>query len=145
MIAIIRALSPISSPQWARLLLEVTTVARRAGRIINTASQLAHKPGAFNAAYSASKAGVVALTASVAQDVALAGITVNAVCPGPTETPMFRQPGREAWARAKLDALPMKRAAQPIEIAWAYVYLASDEASYCTGQSLSPNGGDVMW
>jgi len=120
-------------------------LARRAGRIINTASQLAHKPGAFNAAYSASKAGVVALTASVAQDVALDGITVNAVCPGPTETPMFRQPGREEWARAKLDALPMKRAAQPIEIAWAYVYLASEEASYCTGQSLSPNGGDVMW
>lgn len=115
------------------------------GRIINTASQLAHKPGAFNAAYSASKAGVVALTASVAQDVALHGITVNAVCPGPTETPMFRLPGRETSAQAKIDSLPMKRAAQPIEIAWAYVYLASDEAGYCTGQSLSPNGGDVMW
>ena len=115
------------------------------GRIINTASQLAHKPGALNAAYSASKAGVVALTASVAQDVALHGITVNAVCPGPTETPMFRLPGREASARAKIESLPMKRAAQPIEIAWAYVYLASDEAGYCTGQSLSPNGGDVMW
>jgi NAD(P)-dependent dehydrogenase (short-subunit alcohol dehydrogenase family) len=41
--------------------------------------------------------------------------------------------------------LPMKRVGQPVEIAWAYVYLASDEASYCTGQSLSPNGGDVMW
>jgi NAD(P)-dependent dehydrogenase (short-subunit alcohol dehydrogenase family) len=120
-------------------------LARRSGRIINTASQLAHKPGAFNAVYSASKAGVVALTASVAQDVALEGITVNAVCPGPTETPLFRQPGRERWSQAKIDALPMKRAAQPVEIAWAYVYLASDEASYCTGQSLSPNGGDVMW
>ena len=39
----------------------------------------------------------------------------------------------------------MKRVGQPVEIAWAYVYLASDEAGYCTGQSLSPNGGDVMW
>src|SRR3954447_10649432 len=118
---------------------------RGSGRIINTASNLAHKPGAHNAMYSASKAGVVALTVSVAQDVALRGITVNCVCPGPTETPMFRLPGREASAQAKIDSLPMKRAAQPDEIAWAYVYLASDEASYCTGQSLSPNGGDVMW
>ena len=120
-------------------------LARGSGRIINTASNLAHKPGACNAAYSASKAGVVALTASVAQDVALQGITVNAVCPGPTETAMFRLPGREVSAQAKLASLPMQRAAQPREIAWAYVYLASDEASYCTGQSLSPNGGDVMW
>jgi NAD(P)-dependent dehydrogenase (short-subunit alcohol dehydrogenase family) len=120
-------------------------IERGYGRIINTASQLAHKPSPYNPAYCASKAGVVALTASVAQEVALQGITVNAVCPGPTETPMLRRPGSEESARWKIDSLPMKRAAEPIEIAWAYVYLASDEASYCTGQSISPNGGDVMW
>jgi NAD(P)-dependent dehydrogenase (short-subunit alcohol dehydrogenase family) len=115
------------------------------GRIINTASQLAHKPSPFNASYCASKAGVVALTVSTAQEVATQGVTVNAVCPGPTDTPMWRTPGSEQWNRWKIDSLPMKRIGQPVEIAWAYVYLASDEASYCTGQSLSPNGGDVMW
>jgi NAD(P)-dependent dehydrogenase (short-subunit alcohol dehydrogenase family) len=118
---------------------------RQSGRIINTASQLAHKPSPLNASYCASKAGVVALTVSVAQEVALDGITVNAVCPGATDTPMWQRPGNEAWKAWKIDSLPMKRLGQPIEIAWAYVYLASDEASYCTGQSLSPNGGDVMW
>jgi NAD(P)-dependent dehydrogenase (short-subunit alcohol dehydrogenase family) len=120
-------------------------IERGYGRIINTASQLAHKPSPFNASYCASKAGVVSLTASVAQEVALRGITVNAVAPGATDTPMWRQPGSEEWKRWKLESLPMKRLGQPVEIAWAYVYLASDEASYCTGQTISPNGGDVMW
>jgi NAD(P)-dependent dehydrogenase (short-subunit alcohol dehydrogenase family) len=115
------------------------------GRIINTASQLAHKPSPFNAAYCASKAGVVALTVSAAQEVALNGITVNAVCPGPTDTAMWRTGPDAAWQEWKINSLPMRRVGQPVEIAWAYVYLASDEASYCTGQSLSPNGGDVMW
>ena len=114
------------------------------GRIINTASQLAHKPAPGAAAYCASKAGVVALSASVAQEVATKGITVNAVCPGPTDTPMWRG-SDAAWNAWKIQSLPMKRIGQPEEIAWAYVYLASDEASYVTGQSLSPNGGDVMW
>ena len=64
-------------------------IGRGYGRIINTASQLAHKPSPLNASYCASKAGVVALTAAVAQEVALKGVTVNAVCPGPTNTPMW--------------------------------------------------------
>jgi NAD(P)-dependent dehydrogenase (short-subunit alcohol dehydrogenase family) len=120
-------------------------VGRGYGRVINTASQLAHKPSPFNASYCASKAGVVALTVSAAHEVGLTGVTVNAVCPGPTETPLWQTSGDERWKAWKIDSLPMKRLGQPIEIAWAYVYLASDEASYCTGQSLSPNGGDVMW
>lgn len=119
--------------------------ARGYGRIINTASQLAHKPSPMNASYCASKAGVVALTVSVAQEVALSGVTVNAVCPGATDTPMWRTPGNEAWKEWKINSLPIKRLGEPVEIAWAYVYLASDEASYCLGQSISPNGGDVMW
>ena len=118
---------------------------QRSGRIINTASQLAHKPAPGNASYCASKAGVVALTVSAALEVAEHGITVNAVCPGPTDTPMWRNPGNEDWKAWKIGSLPMKRIGRPDEIAWAYVFLASDEASYCTGQSLSPNGGDVSW
>jgi NAD(P)-dependent dehydrogenase (short-subunit alcohol dehydrogenase family) len=120
-------------------------IERGYGRIINTASQLAHKPSPYNTAYCASKAAVVSLTVSVAQEVALEGITVNAVCPGPTITPMFMRPGHEEAGRQRVAGLPMKRAAEPIEIAWAYVYLASDESAYCTGQSISPNGGDVFW
>jgi NAD(P)-dependent dehydrogenase (short-subunit alcohol dehydrogenase family) len=118
---------------------------RGSGRIINTASQLAHKPRPRNAPYSASKAAVVALTVSVAQEVGRHGITVNAVCPGPTETPMWRISGTDETRRALIASLPIPRVGQPEEIAWAYVYLASDEAAYCTGQSISPNGGDVMW
>lgn len=118
---------------------------RGSGRIINTASQLAHKPSPLNASYCASKAGVVALTVSAAHEVGTSGVTINAVCPGPTDTPMWRSDEDNEWKRWKIESLPMKRLGQPVEIAWAYVYLASDEASYCTGQSLSPNGGDVMW
>ena len=120
-------------------------IERGSGRIINTASQLAHKPRPRNAPYSASKAAVVALTVSVAQEVGLHGITVNAVCPGPTDTPMWRISGTEETRMALIESLPIPRVGQPEEIAWAYVYLASDEAAYCTGQSISPNGGDVMW
>ena len=65
--------------------------------------------------------------------------------PRPDGHPDVAPPGGEEWKRWKIESLPMKRVGQPVEIAWAYVYLASDEASYCTGQSLSPNGGDVMW
>lgn len=57
---------------------------------------------------------------------------------------MWRR-GDPAWAAWKIESLPVKRLATPEEIAWAYVYLASDESRYMIGQSLSPNGGDVMW
>ena len=63
----------------------------------------------------------------------------------PADTPMWRSNDDEAWKGWKSEPLPMRRLCQPVEIAWAYVYLASDEASYCTGQTNSPNGGDVMW
>jgi NAD(P)-dependent dehydrogenase (short-subunit alcohol dehydrogenase family) len=121
-------------------------LARGSGRIINTASELAHQPAALTASYAASKAGMVALTVAVAKEVARNGITVNAVCPGPTDTPMMRRPGGPSdWLEREAALVPMGRIAQPNEIAWAYVYLASDEAGYCTGQSISPNGGVVMW
>ncbi|MGE0314213.1 MAG: SDR family NAD(P)-dependent oxidoreductase [Lautropia sp.] len=119
-------------------------LAQGEGSIINTASQLAHKPAPGNGFYCASKAAVVALSVSVAQEVAARGVRVNLVCPGPTDTPMWRK-GDPAWARWKIESLPIRRIGTPQEIAWAYVYLASDESRFMVGQSLSPNGGDVMW
>ncbi|MBI1775642.1 MAG: SDR family oxidoreductase [Proteobacteria bacterium] len=114
------------------------------GRIVNTASQLAHKPAPFCGAYCASKAAVVALTVSVAMEVAEKGIAVNCVCPGPTDTAMWRasDPAWNAWKEAQL---PIKRVGRPEEVAAAYAFLASEQASYMIGQSVSPNGGDVMW
>jgi NAD(P)-dependent dehydrogenase (short-subunit alcohol dehydrogenase family) len=117
---------------------------RHYGRIINTSSQLAHKPVANHGAYCASKAAVTALTASVAQEVAGSGITINCVCPGMTNTDMLWVGGAD-FVNAKLAALPIGRAGEPAEIASAYVYLASDLAGFFVGQSISPNGGDVMW
>ncbi|WMS43550.1 SDR family oxidoreductase [Acuticoccus sp. MNP-M23] len=122
-------------------------LAQGSGSIINTASQLAHKPAPGNSIYCASKAGVVALSVSVAQEVAADGVRVNIVCPGPIDTPMWRTgaAGNPAWAEWKLNSLPAKRLGTPEEAAHAYVYLASDESTYMIGQSVSPNGGDVMW
>ncbi|MBF2714048.1 MULTISPECIES: SDR family NAD(P)-dependent oxidoreductase [Pseudomonadota] len=114
------------------------------GRIINTASQLAHKPAPGQAAYCASKAALVALTVSLAQEVAAKGITVNCVCPGPTDTQMWHS-SDPAWKEWKISQLPIRRLGSVDEIASAYLYLASDEAAFMIGQSLSPNGGDVMW
>ena len=119
-------------------------IARGYGRVINTASQLAHKPAPFYGAYCASKAAVVSLTVSVAMEVVEKGITVNCVCPGPTDTAMWRA-GDPAWNAWKETQLPIKRVGRPDEIAAAYAFLASDQASYMVGQSVSPNGGDVMW
>ena len=119
-------------------------IARGYGRVINTASQLAHKPAPFYGAYCASKAAVVSLTVSVAMEVIEKGITVNCVCPGPTDTAMWRA-GDPAWNAWKETQLPIKRVGRPEEIAAAYAFLASDQASNMVGQSVSPNGGDVMW
>ena len=119
-------------------------IARGYGRIINTSSQLAHRPVANHGAYCASKAAVTALTAVVAQEVAGRGVTVNCVCPGMTDTAMLHV-GGAAFVEEKLKALPIGRPGTPAEVASAYVYLASDDAAFFVGQSLSPNGGDVMW
>ena len=118
-------------------------IERRRGRIINISSQLAHKGAAEMAHYAAAKAGVIGLTRSLAYEVAADGITVNAICPGPVDTELFRDIP-EAWRRRKLAELPIGRAGTVEEIAPTAVLLASDEGSFYIGATLNPNGGDVM-
>jgi 3-oxoacyl-[acyl-carrier protein] reductase len=118
---------------------------RRYGKIINLSSQLAHRPAPNNAHYCAAKAGVVAFTVSTAIELCRHGINVNTIAPGPTDTAMWNSPGGEEWRRWKLEQLPIGRVGRPEEIASTAVFLASDEASYFVGQTVSPNGGDVMW
>jgi 3-oxoacyl-[acyl-carrier protein] reductase len=118
-------------------------IRRQWGRIINTSSQLAHKGAADMAHYAAAKAGVLGFTRSLAYEIARDGITVNAICPGPIDTELFRNIPEE-WRKNKLAEMPLGRAGTVDEIAPTAVLLASEEGSFYLGASLNPNGGDVM-
>jgi 3-oxoacyl-[acyl-carrier protein] reductase len=118
-------------------------IARKSGRIINIASQLGHKGAPEMAHYAAAKAGVIGFTRSLAYEVARDGITVNAICPGPIETELYRALP-EDWKKRKLAELPIGRAGSVDEIAPTAVLLASDEGAYYVGATMNPNGGDVM-
>lgn len=115
-----------------------------AGRIINLASQLGHVGGENFAVYSGTKAFVLAFTRSLAREVGPAGVTVNAVCPGSIVTDMNRTlypPERQAQRAAEL---PLRRMGDPADVAGAVLYLASDDASFVTGQCIDVNGGSTM-
>jgi 3-oxoacyl-[acyl-carrier protein] reductase len=116
---------------------------RGAGVIINVASQLGQIGGVEMVHYSASKAGVIGFTKALAREVSTRGIRVNAIAPGPILTAMMAEETEE-WAARKLAELPMGRFGQPHEVAPTAVFLASDDSSYYVGQTLCPNGGDVM-
>lgn len=118
---------------------------RGAGRIINIASDSAIVPAANGAHYCASKAGVVALTKSLALALAPQGVLVNAIAPGLTDTaqPRFGMTEAEMAAYAR-DSIPMGRIAEPEDIARAAVFLASDLAAFVTGQTIFVNGGSLM-
>jgi len=118
-------------------------LAQREGRIINVASQLGQIGGDQMAHYSASKAGVIGFTKALAREVAPYNVLVNAIAPGPIETDMLASESEE-WVRRKLQDLPMRRFGKIEEVVPTAIFLATDEASYYTGQTLGPNGGDVM-
>jgi len=113
------------------------------GRIINIASQLGQIGGGSVSHYAASKAGVIGLTKSLAREVASRGVLVNAVAPGPIETPLLDSETEE-WRSAKLAELPIGRFGTVDEVTPTAVLLASADGSYYVGQTLGPNGGDVM-
>jgi 3-oxoacyl-[acyl-carrier protein] reductase len=113
------------------------------GRVINIASQLGYLGGREVAHYSASKGGVIAFTKALAREVATRNVLVNAIAPGPIVTDLLRSETEE-WKAAKLAELPIGRFGEVSEVAPTAVFLASDDASYYVGQTLGPNGGDVM-
>jgi 3-oxoacyl-[acyl-carrier protein] reductase len=116
---------------------------RRSGRIINIASQLGQIGGLDMAHYCASKAGVIGLTKALAREVAGDNVLVNAIAPTMIDTVMTSEL-EEGWRDAKLASLPIHRLGRVEEVAEAAVFLASESASYFVGQTLGPNGGDVM-
>ena len=114
------------------------------GRVINIASQLGIKGGTGLAHYAAAKAGVIGLTKSLALEVSGQGVLVNAIAPGPIETPMV-DGITEDWKRAKRAELPLGRFGRAAEVAPTAVLLASDPGgNLYVGQTLGPNSGDVM-
>jgi NAD(P)-dependent dehydrogenase (short-subunit alcohol dehydrogenase family) len=119
-------------------------VVTRRGTIINVASTTgSHDACAHAAAYVTSKGGVTLLTRSMAIDYAKYGIRVNAICPGPTDTPMLRKALTPGELEAFAKTFPMNRLGKPEEIAGAALFLASEEASFVTGALLHVDGGQT--
>lgn len=116
---------------------------RQYGKVVTISSDAGLVGQSYSSMYSACKAGILGLSKAIAREVAKKGINVNVVCPGPTMTPAMQK-----WAEmdpknfeGTKRGIPMGRIAEPEDIASAVAYLASDDASYITGQHLSVNGG----
>ena len=116
------------------------------GRIVNISSDAGRVGSSGEVVYSGTKGAVIAFGKALAREVARKGITVNTVCPGPTDTPLLKQVADASQKRfdALAGAVPMKRIATPDDIAPAVVFFAGDGAGYITGQTLSVSGGLTM-
>ncbi len=127
---------------------------QRSGSIINISSMAGKTSFPASAEYSSSKSGVIGLTRSVAMDLAPYGPTVNAICPGNTLTEMVKSVAEkvgamdgltgEEWLRSRANDCPMKRIAEPWEIAGVAAFLASKDSRYITGQAIEVDGGMIM-
>lgn len=118
---------------------------RQGGHIVSIASDAGRVGSLGETVYAAAKGGVIAFTKSLAREVARYGVKVNCVSPGPTDTPLLREhAGSGSVIEKMVKAIPLRRIAQPEEIANAIVFMASEENSYITGQTLSVSGGLTM-
>lgn len=118
--------------------------AQQSGRIVNIGSDSGRVGSSGEAVYSAAKGGVIAFTKTIAREMARAGVTANCVSPGPTDTELFASIGGEKLRDALKRAIPLKRLGQPEDLANAVAFLASDEAAFITGQTVSVSGGLTM-
>lgn len=116
------------------------------GTVVNIGSDAARVGSSGEAVYSACKGGIVAFTKTLARETARHGINANAVCPGPADTPLFAQISEEnPKLRVALEkAIPLRRLAQPSDLANAVAFLSSPASTYITGQTLSVSGGLTM-
>jgi 2-hydroxycyclohexanecarboxyl-CoA dehydrogenase len=124
-------------------------IERQWGRIVNIGSDAGRVGSSLESVYSGAKGGIIAFTKTIAREVARKGITANAVCPGPTDTPFLRetvakQGDADKVIGAMVSGVPMKRLAAPHEIAAAVRFFAGEDAGYVTGQTLSVSGGLTM-
>ncbi|MDL9978676.1 SDR family NAD(P)-dependent oxidoreductase [Microbacterium sp. ASV49] len=117
-----------------------------AGAIVNIGSDAGRVGSSGEAVYSAAKGGIIAFSKTLAREVARYGIRVNTVCPGPADTPLFAGISEEnPNLRTALEkAIPMRRLAQPSDLANAVAFFAADSSAYVTGQTLSVSGGLTM-
>ncbi len=124
-------------------------VERRSGKVINISSDAGRVGSSGEAVYSAAKGGVISLTKTPAREFARSAICLNTVCPGPTDTPLFAEVSGGGDAGKKIvdgvqRAIPMKRLAQPDDYPGIVAFLASIDANYITGQTISVSGGLTM-
>ena len=121
-------------------------VERQSGRIVNISSDAGRVGSSGEAVYSACKAGIIGFGKTVAREVARHNITVNAICPGPTDTALLEEvaQGNEKVIESLKRAIPMRRLGLPEDIAGAVVFMVSDDAGFITGQTLSVSGGLTM-
>jgi acetoacetyl-CoA reductase len=118
--------------------------ARKFGRIINISSINGQKGQMGQANYSAAKAGEIGFTKALAQESAKSGITVNAICPGYIATDMVKAMPKDVLEKNILPLVPLGRLGEPEEVARCVIFLASDDASFITGSTLTANGGQYM-
>lgn len=119
--------------------------ARGAGRVVSIASDAGRVGSSGEAVYAACKGGIIAFSKSVAREVAKAGITLNCVCPGPTDTPLLANVDPTGRLQQALErAIPMRRLGRPDDLPGIVAFLLSDDAAYVTGQTLSVSGGLTM-
>jgi 2-hydroxycyclohexanecarboxyl-CoA dehydrogenase len=122
---------------------------RRCGKVVNIASDAGRVGSSGEAVYAACKGGLIAFTKTLARELATTGITLNVVCPGPTDTPLFRSLVGEGEAGQKVAAaleraIPMKRLGRADDIPGMVAFLASADADFITGQVISVSGGLTM-